>query len=110
VIPVFPHYRVSLATPGRYSQTFRGTQLRLELLPFGVAKKSNPAPCPVRHDYKIHDLTNHANLPHNVLVKRKGVLLPKSFQDEVEIIDIYEFMKWLNRKTKMDYGENPSSQ
>jgi hypothetical protein len=42
VIPVFPHYWVSLDMPGRYSTTFRGTQLRLELFPCGVDGKLNP--------------------------------------------------------------------
>jgi hypothetical protein len=62
VITVFPYYRVSLTMPGRYSPIFRCIQLRLELFPCGVAGKSN-SPLFVRHDYKTHDLTNHANPP-----------------------------------------------
>jgi hypothetical protein len=64
VIHVFLYYRVLLAMPGRYSPTFIGTQLRLELFPRGVAWKSIPSSYPVRHDYKTHNLTNHANPPH----------------------------------------------
>jgi hypothetical protein len=43
VIPLFPHYRVSLVMSGRYFPTFRCTQLRLELFSGGVAGISNPA-------------------------------------------------------------------
>jgi hypothetical protein len=66
IIPVFPHYRVSLAMPGRYSPTFRGTQLRLELFPWGVAEKSNPALVPsdtlTRHTILLTMLTRHTNI------------------------------------------------
>jgi hypothetical protein len=70
-ITVFPHHRVfPLAMPGRYSLTFRYSIKAWVILGLVWGRPEiEPSPCLVRHNYKTHDLTNHANTPHMHCVK-----------------------------------------
>jgi hypothetical protein len=59
-----PHYRESLAMPDRYSQTFWSVSIKDGVISVWGRREIEPSPCPVRHDYKTHNLINHANPPH----------------------------------------------
>jgi hypothetical protein len=63
MIPVFPHYRMSLARPGGNFPTCRGSQLGFELSLYGVAGISNPAlvlfDTITRHTNLLTPLTSH---------------------------------------------------
>jgi hypothetical protein len=75
VIPVFPHYNVSLAMPCRYSSTFRVIQFKLESFSVRCRWEIEPSSYPSGDDYKTHGFTNHVNQQHKLPIRNNLSLL-----------------------------------